>query len=593
MTIHLRAVPGAMSDLKTYLSNIQEVSDYILIEASDAITSLEFLSSLRVIRGKNLKDGRYSLYINRNYYLQSLFNPNVTKHLKIENGSALFEYNPILCMNYIDEIRDRFPITPQDLDIPIGSNGYRGGCKEVRFNFTIKATSDTSVKITFPIEDHDIYYSALYVRLPHGIKSTVVPESCSESEWHDADVPKISGNNYSVVELKSLLPASTYALCIEVYDPEKKILSRSNIFNFTTPVGIPEPPFILELVASSSDVVVVRWVDHKNYVPHIKYYELDVALIEINSRNSAIDYCKHDIYIETDDIRHALVRRPPPEYNRGCESMCGILASVTPGAMAEDYFDVCQDRHLSCNSNHESVISNNSTVEKYVRTLVLNISGPRNDFQVGGLAPFSDYKFRLRACVAGQCSRSARGNVRTLRSKNADNPTVTFVEADKLGLVVVKWEPPKVSNGPIFTYTVEVLPRVNVNDLMPQTWCASAQDSEIVVRSVIAAQYLVRVCVKTLASSKVCSEWEKVEVPVPEPAPQLLPTSKIVLMWTGFIFGSIIYFISLAVGWYKRRSGVRSEVVPLVDNTVLQPVESEAPALMISDFMPFRTIHLD
>lgn len=585
LIIHVRAIPGVMGELRAYLGQIQEVSQYISIEGSD-ITSLDFLSSLRVIKGEKLKDEKYSLDVNHNNNLQSLFNQNVAKNLKIKQGTARFDHNPVLCMNKIDDVKNRFPISPGTIEIPEGSNGYRGACREVSFEFHITVTNESSVVIKFsPVDDHNTHYSALYVRLPPGVHTTIVPETCSEFEWHAIDVPTVFDNDYGVVELTSLQPASTYALCIEMYDPVNKRLIRSNILNFTTPVGIPEPPFIVELVASSSDVAVLRWVDHKDYILHIDYYELDVALIEMNSRKSAaVDYCKYgeDIF-DVDYTRHALVRRPPPEYTKVCESMCGVLSSVTPGAMVEEYFDVCEDINFDCNYQ-ESIISHNSSFGNYVRTLILNISSPRNDFQVGSLAPFSDYKFRLRACSGGNCSRSAKGVVRTFRLKNADIPIITYVHANQFGQIFIKWNPPNVTNGPILSYCVEVLPRININNLIPQAWCVLAGETRIFVKSVIGQTYLVRVCVKTLASSKSCSDWENISA---------VTESKMIMLWMGVTCGVLIYIASCVVGWFKRTVRYRSDVVPLVDSSSSSRVESEAPGLMLSDFVPFHTIPLD
>lgn len=585
LVIRIRSITGAMSDLRQYLAHIQEVSQYIVVEDSD-ITSLDFLPSLRIIKGEKLKDDKYILDINHNDNLQKLFTSTVTKNLKLKNGTARFEQNRVLCMSRIDEVKSRLPIKPSSIDIPIGSNGYFGACKEVTFDFKITPTNESSVFIKFsPIHDNKIHYSALYVRLPPGVHSAVVPETCGEFEWHATDVPAVFDEGFGVAKLTSIKPASSYALCIEIFDPENKRLIRSNIFNFSTPVGIPEPPFIVELVASASDVVVIRWVDHKDYRQHIDYYELDVALIE--RKSTAIDYCKvkEDVF-DVDYTRHALVRRPPPEYYRGCESMCGVLASVTPGAMVEEYFDVCDDKRFSCD-NRESIISNNSTFGNYVRTLILlNISSPRNDFQVGGLAPFSDYKFRLRGCAGGRCSRSAKGVVRTFRLKNADIPSITYLYANQYGHIYVKWNPPNVTNGPIFSYIVEVLPRININNLMPQSWCVSADETMMFTQSVIVSKYLVRVCVKSLASIKSCSDWKKV-VSVTE--------SKTILLWAGVTCGILIYIASCIVGWFKRRSSYRIDVVPLVDSSSSSCVESEPPApmLMLSDFVPFHTIPLD
>lgn len=598
LIIRLRFIPKVMRELMKYLSKIQQVTEYVVLEASDVITSLDFLSSLREIKGEKLKDGKYSIYVSHNTNLQTLFPPNVTKNLIIKNGTAHFEQNPMLCMNIIDEIKAKLPNPPGDFDIPIASNGYSGGCKEVRFNFSIRATSETSVEIKFPVYDHDTHYTALYVRVLPGTNSLVTPESCSQFEWHNADVPVISGKDLAVVELKSLQPASIYAFCIEIYDPLKNILSRSNIVNFTTPVGVPPPPFISELVASASDVIVIRWVDHRYYVDHINYYELDVMLIEMSVRGSMIDYCTYkDEFFEADDIQHALVMRPPPEYNKGCESMCGILSSVTLGALVQDYFDVCDEGHFSCDGNQENVIMQNTTWESYVQTLVLNISSSKREFQVGGLAPFRDYKFSLRACAAGQCSRSMRGVVRTLRSKNADFPLLTSAQVNVSGMILVKWKPPKVSNGPILNYYIEVVPQVDIKTLIPQSWCISAHKRETIIKTVIVSKYLVRVCLKTLASSKSCSDWLKIRAPSSatsiNPLNSSITISKMDLLWIGVLFGTLVCIASITIGWISMRRIIRSDTIPLVDTTSLYAIESEPPALMLSDLVPFHTLSLE
>lgn len=588
LILRLRYIVGAMDLLKKYLNKIEEVSDFIVIESSDEITSLEFLSSLRVIKGNKLKDDKYSLYIYNNNNLEKLFTPKVTKNLQIKNGTISLRENPILCLNYIDEIKNRFPTPPSDLDIFIGSNGYRGRC-QVRFNFNITFKTNSSVKISFHIEDYNISYTALYARLTPGVQSKAVPENFCQFEWRDADVSMISGKHFSIVELNDLVPASTYAFCVEIFNLEKKELIRSNVVNFTTAVGTPEPPFILQLVASSANLVVLHWTDHQDYIAHIKSYELDVELLEMTPRESAVDYCKYnDDFFEEDDIRHAVVRKPPTAYKAHCETKCGILSSLPPGVMAEEYFEVC-DEHLSCNNNEESVIVNSSIYKKYVRTLALKLDGPRNEFQVGGLAPFSDYKFRLRSCVDGQCSRSARGVVRTFLAKNADVVSNISGYANESGTVTVKWKPPEISNGPILSYSVEILPRVNRNNIMPHVVCVRANETEVVVKSVIISKYLVKVCLKTLASSRNCSDWVIITA-VNRPSPPSPHTTKMFILWTGVLCGLLMYIATVLAVWLKSYRRIQSDTIPLVDSMASYRVESETPVLILSDFVSFHTV---
>lgn len=583
LVIHVRIGPKTMNALRTYLSRIQEVSNYILIYGSNTITSLDFLSCLRHIKGKKLKNDRYSLVIYDMINLDSLFDTKVMKDLKISRGTMQVYKNPMLCMSEIDKLKPLFPEQPSERDILVGTNGYSGACQELPIDIEVKLLNETSVEIVFvPMSDSDVHYSILYVRLPPDFNGSAAPETCSESEWLVTSVPMSLGQN-GTVKLSSLQPASTYAFCIEVYDSMHQRISRTSIFNFTTPVGIPKPPFLVELVASSFDVVVIRWVDHKNYRRNITRYELDISLILSNDA-VYVDYCKYAMndLTNVDYTRHAIVMRPPPEYRKSCESMCGILSSFTAGALVEEYFDVCSETGIDC-STQIDIPPTNSSFGNYVNSLALNISSPRDAFQVGNLAPFRDYRFRLRACIGNICSRSARGVVRTLRSPKADVPILSSVYADATGHITVKWKPPEVANGPVLTYTVEVLPKLN-SVVLPQTWCVSANTTNFVATSVIANKYRVRVCCTTLASVSACCEGLTIEV---------IENETVSWWWMGFIFGFILYIFSIAVSFFWKPRKIKHDLDPLVDEAAMSNSESEPASLMFADFIPMSYLRLN
>ncbi|RVE46841.1 hypothetical protein evm_008486 [Chilo suppressalis] len=584
LIISIRSLPETMTELRTYLKQVEEVTDYIVVYGMPTVTSLDFLSSLRKISGRVLRNGTYSLLVYDMISLQSLFTENVTKNLKIGRGTMLFNNNPMLCMSELEKIVPMFPIPPVSTDVPQGANGYSGGCTTASVSLNVNVLNETSVAVHFThIEDPYSHYSILYIRFPQGSRKIFVPETCSDTDWYAYNIPTEIHNN-SIVQLNDLQPASSYALCIEKYDPVKKILARSDIVNFSTPVGKPEPPFILELVASSSEVVVLRWVDHKIYRPHIKRYELDVVLVDIYPEDvAARDHCKDvERYEEIDIFRHAVVMRPPAEYDRCvcCESMCGILSSVTEGAMVEEYFDVCSSIEYNCN-NVEAPPPANSSYGKFLRSLSLNIKGPRNDFQVGGLAPFRDYRFRLRAC-SDQCSRSARGVVRTLRADYADMPKIIYASANENGFIAVKWEPPEVTNGPVLSYSVQVLPSLKLDDisrLIPQVWCQSAEKTFMIVKSVKAKTYLVSVCSKTLASRNVCSANIKVVI------------SSNVSWWAGIVFAIVLFTTTTIATLFIKKRRDYSYELPLLSN-IMATDESEPPSTNMSDFVELYSIPL-
>lgn len=576
LTIHVRAVKEAMDELREYLSRIQEVSDYIHIHGSLTISSLDFLSSLRRIRGHKLFKGIYSLVIYNMNNLQVLFTDNVTEAIEIENGAVQMLDNPMLCMSEIKKILPKFPVKHAvDVNLPPGKNGYSAGCKETPVGFQIRSVNQTSALIIFSAENVNKHYSVLYVRLPPGAQQTIVPETCSEHEWYAIDAELSYGHMIAVAQLTSLRPASTYAVCIESYNPDDNTLARSIINYFTTSAGIPEPPFINELSAKNSETVVIRWVDHLDYRYHLKRYELDVSLIPIFEKDVLVkDQCKFAEDYEVDISLHAVVMKPPIEYAPGCESMCGVLSTVTEGAMVEEFFDVCA--YIDCYNMYETQVSVNTSFGSYVNTLVLNLDAPRNEFQIGGLAPFRDYRFRIRACTEFSCSRTARSVVRTYSTEKADIPIIKYIHVDDFSHMTVKWKPPTLINGAILSYIVEVF-ATNISDSSlldphPQWWCVLPNQTYSIVNPVKSQKYLVRVCSRSMASDKTCSEVEAVI--------KYTPT-----WWSvGVIFGVLIYTLSLYIGYLTIKYRA-SDRIPIVDITSTFRNESTPPAKMISDFV--------
>lgn len=578
-----------MEELRRYLKRIEVVTDYVAIYGSFTITSLDFLSSLRRIEGRNLQYGEYSLVVRKMHNLEELFTENVTKTLQIGGGKLKMYGNPKLCISKIAEIRPKFPIQSNDTDLPKGLNGYSGGCVDKEVNLQIDVLNETAASVIFtPFNDvnANTSYTILYARLPSDKHSSFVPESCSESEWLIVDDPV---TRHGRVELTSLQPASNYAVCIETYsnshNPAHIRLERSTVVNFKTHVGKPEPPYILELVAPSSDAVDIRWVDHKEYYSHITSYELDVSLIEIRQKRLAERnhcYTAKEVLEDSDYSRHAIIMKPPKEYYRGCEPICANMSSV-PRGVEEEHFDICSSLDKDCNL-HEEERPENSYFGSYIRTLVVDIKGAKNSFRVNGLAPFRDYKFKLRACAGRKCSRSSRGVVRTLRANDADIPTVVYVTADISGYVFVKWKPPDVTNGPVLAYTVQVIPHYSQSsNLLPQTWCVSNDKLDLVVKSQIASEYLVSVCTTTLGSISVCSSWQKINVPS-------LILNIYSALWAGVLFGVTLTAVSTVIGfwWQWRRS---TDVAPLIDGESIFINESEPPSfIMLNEFVPSYSI---
>lgn len=595
LQIHIRSIPGTMAEMSKYLSGIEEVTDYVEINGSQTLTSLEFLPNLHRIRGQKLMNGGYSLIINDMVNLETLFTLNVMEHLIIDRGKMKFYRNPKLCMSKIIEISGKFPDASNENDIPIGMNGYNGECLESDIGFTVKPFGDSVAYIYFTkLPRNNVTYTIFYTRLSNN--HSLAPECCNNAKWSAIQINITLGSTREKVLIQDLHPGTTYVACIEVHvqsdDILEALLVRSDLKKFTTPFTAtfttPKPPFVSELVAISPNTVLIKWADHKNYRHLIAYYELDIKLVEIPLKDLKVqDHCDNRIVqqfyaIENDYSPHYVVRKPPANYF-DCGPNCESISSD------EDIFDICDTFEEDCNQIEKPLLKN-SSLSSYVRTLTLKISGPRTELKVEGLAPFRDYRFRLRSCV-NNCSRFSRHTVRTLRSKEADVPNLIQHDVNETGHIFIKWEPPDVTNGPVLKYSVQILPLVNTegenSSCMPHLLCVQFDTLNMTVRYLSAKEFNVSVCSTTLGSYLVCSDWKTA-------SPALaIPAISVIEVLSSTIFSITLVAVSILIGYiYRLKRRPNDLFVPLVDVNSTSRIESQPPRAMLTDFMPFYAVPL-
>lgn len=584
LKIHIGSVPGTMEEMSKYLSHIEEVADYVEIYGSMTITSLEFLTKLHRIGGQKLMKGGYSLVVYNMMNLESLFTPNVTENLLIGGGKLKFYRNPKLCMCKIIDISEKFPDASAESDVPLGMNGYNGGCLEIELGFTVKAVNESAASLHFTkLPRNNVTYTIFYTRLSNK-KQTLVPECCNDAKWSAVRTTVNLKRIREKVIIRDLQPATTYVACIEVHVQSDNVfqalLARSDLKNFTTSFTIPEPPFVLELVALSSNTIFIKWADHKDYRRYITYHELDIKLVEIPVKDlKAQNHCDNSIvehfYSEDkDNSPHFVVKKPPPNYI-DCGPNCKSIISES-----EDFMDTC----TTLNGNQfEEALLNNSSFRNYVRTSTFKISGSVTELKVERLAPFRDYIFRLRSC-ARSCSRFTRHIVRTLRSKKADIPFLTHYEANETGYIFIKWDPPDVTNGPILKYSVQILPLVQTEEesrgCLPQLLCAHFDTLNMTVKYLGAKEFNISVCSTTLGSPLACTEWKTAAI----------PPIRIIEVLSSVIFSISLLAFSFFIGYiYRIRRTSNDLFVPLVDMSSTYRSESQPP---LTDFMPFYAVPL-
>ncbi len=111
--------------LNEHMQYIEEISDYLVVNRNRFLTSLNFLKSLKVIKGESLFEKKYALFVHTNSHLRELWSLWPNKTILI-NGSVKFFENPNLCFQDIEHLifNKARVLNAQNSDISFNYNGY-------------------------------------------------------------------------------------------------------------------------------------------------------------------------------------------------------------------------------------------------------------------------------------------------------------------------------------------------------------------------------------------------------------------------------------------------------------------------------------
>lgn len=498
-----------MNELRTHLKYIRQIRDYIIIENSN-ITELDFLPSLKSIKGINLKHEKYILLIRHMDYLQNLFPLNQLLNLKPGFGAAHFYGNPQLCVREINLLGEVF----NELIVPDGMNGFDIQCNDR--NFTIRMLTLTYGSVEFRIirEENYANITIIYSRLNHGQQITEVDpdDPCNTNEWQEARVEQ--GHLRTYPRIYGLIPSTTYAFYIEITSPEGIYLTRSPMYDFTTQQARPKPPFITRAVATSPNSVSFSWLTNAILRDTIDLYFLEVILTDI--KTEFVDVCVDPMlqgYIMSNESRHEMNRKLPFNYeNCARNTYCNDLP-----ISEERYYGTCET-NLFARCDHLPREPDNETLgeSNYHKTYYAHIDGRLNEYNIDDLAPFSVYEFILRACTENymQCTRSSRVLIRTLPEPNVDLATLTYAEIDG-NSIVVSWNPPEHPNGHVISYDLQIKPsESSAPHEAPMSYCVPGDSTNITLTSLVNDTYLIRLCTTSMTSNITCTEWRSVFGPI-------------------------------------------------------------------------------
>lgn len=120
-------LPSGGNDWESSLAYLEEIDDYLLITRNRYLTSLKFFSRLRLVRGLDLFEKKYALFVHTNPRLRNLW-PFHLDGLRVDRGGIKFFENPQLCFQLAEKLVMNVLSTSnhrQDIDVELSYN-YNG-----------------------------------------------------------------------------------------------------------------------------------------------------------------------------------------------------------------------------------------------------------------------------------------------------------------------------------------------------------------------------------------------------------------------------------------------------------------------------------
>ncbi|KAK0096847.1 hypothetical protein PV326_004167 [Microctonus aethiopoides] len=274
LEIQIRGGKNMVKELEDNLNMIEEIDGYLKIVRSFPLISLNFLKSLRVIRGNDLENGKYTLAVLDNQNLQELWDWETHQPIKLysKNGSAkvFFHFNPKLCLQKIKNLRDHAGLQEfSDLEVAPNSNGDKVACNVTELKAeVIKKTSEAAIIQWETFTHHDLRsllgYVIYFIEAPNqNVTIYDGRDACGGDGWKVDDVPaefSDSGGQLIATPLTRLKPYTQYAFYIKTYTiATERSGAQSKVNYFTTMPGTPTPPRALSIWSNSSNELVMSW----------------------------------------------------------------------------------------------------------------------------------------------------------------------------------------------------------------------------------------------------------------------------------------------------------------------------------------------
>ncbi|XP_026277829.2 insulin-like receptor isoform X2 [Frankliniella occidentalis] len=350
LEIQIHKGKNLVKELEENLKSIREIRGYLKITRSVPLVSLNFLKNLEIIHGEDLTGDKYALLVHDNQNLQKLWDWSSNSTFKILRGRLSFHYNPKLCIQEIEALRNKTGLEEFN-DHEVSSNGDKVACDMDVLNVTVSKITAFAVLIEWnawtAVPDPRALLGYVVYRIEAPTRNVTLYESrdaCGGDGWSvdDVSVP----DNYTMNDkpnvthiVTNLSPYTQYASYVRTYTIARGSSSikgaQSKIIYFRTLPNVPTTPKDLSAASNSSSEIVVSW--KPSYPPNGNVTKYIVQGVMEEDKPDRSNYCDDPLTERTTDRTEIssipiLPTKPPPgEEKQGESESCSCKDNSESG----------------------------------------------------------------------------------------------------------------------------------------------------------------------------------------------------------------------------------------------------------------------
>ncbi|XP_072050525.1 insulin-like peptide receptor isoform X2 [Amphiura filiformis] len=519
ISIHGASNNNIMKELEDSLGMLEEITGALEVRKAASISSLNFLKSLRIVRGDYLINGKYAIYVMDNRNLQHLFHWDTHPNISVSGlGKLFFHFNPKLCMSEINKLNRRIGRNNSfdHTDINPSTNGDQVACSTDRLEVQQRVFG-TIVLLGWSTDDVELGdqrnllgFMVQWKESPNmDVKEFEGEDTCGSTSWESQFVSP-DENQVAILNLRSY---TIYAFLVRSYTiSSTNYGAKSEIMYIRTSESEPTTPEKLNVYSTSSTNLTVMWSppEHPNgIITHyvIRWQKQSLDREQFLSR----DFCREKpptlkksgrVEDQEQEEEENNITVPTIPGCCGCPKSAEELRKEEEEARSQREFenelhnsvyikrpdarrrrrDVPENENAndgvtggkngngnttiisvptSANTTKPPVLNTSTPIQNPFYTERVNVTNPDDDasIELANLEHFVEYRIEVFACHNAECGKKSVIFGRTIPELEADSITdVSIAELSsdpKDRRVLISWKEPPNPNGIVIIYEVE------------------------------------------------------------------------------------------------------------------------------------------